>query len=203
MPTMMVTLGFGRANLTSVLATYACFKVTKPFNRITAVTSGQYRGRSVTQVGQHDHCGQLISSNVEHAPGTIILLQTKMMAGVEIMCEGGLFLRLRAGAPLYNVIAAVPTGNGNLCGDSFMMFSGNADIMNTEALAQAGLDVSRGYVSRYMDMEELSECFRIVRVSGETAPRPLVEEVATPMGVVRREMASAPARRLILRGKKV
>lgn len=197
-----VWLGIGKANLANTLATYAAFKVSPPFLRVTALNSGKRVGSSqTTQVGQHDLNGTLHSVMVEHDNGTVILLQAKWMQGPVLLREGGLFMRLRAGAPHYEVIAKVPTGHDNICGDSFRVFSGCADVLNAEELKLLGLEVGRGYISRYMDEEELEECYRIVQVGRETQPRPAISAIATPTGVEMREIAQAPARRLILRGR--
>lgn len=199
----VVSLGIGKANLSNTLATYACFKLEPPFHRVTAITSGKRAGGgSRQQVGSHEGNGTLSTIPVEHDNGTVILLQAKWMRGAALLREGGLFLRLRAGAPLYNVIARVPTGHDNLCGDAFLVFSGNADIMNPAELKLAGYEINRGYISRYMDEEELSECYRILKVGGETAPRPAIEAIATPTGIEMREVAQLPLRRLNLRGRK-
>lgn len=198
-----VTLGYGKANLSSMYATYASMKVTEPFNRVSGVTSGRAMGtKTVTQVGSWEHNGALLSASVAHASGTVILLQAKWMRGPSVIRDGGLFLRLRPGAPVYNIIAAVPTGHENQCGDSFVMFAGPADIMTVDELKMVGLEVPRGYVSRFMDHEELAECFRIVKVAEEGIPRPQLSAIATPEGIKIREVAQAPRRRLILRGQK-
>jgi hypothetical protein len=151
------------------------------------------------QVGVHEHTGTLSTSAVEHENGTVLLLQTKWMRGMSITREGSLFLRLRAGAPLYEVIANVPTGPENICGDSFRMFSGNADIMNVAELRLLNIEINRGYATRYMSEDELSECYRIVRVAPETTPRPSITVIATPTGLEMREVAQEPMRRLRLR----
>lgn len=197
-----VSIGIGKANITPSLATYAAFKVTPPFSRITAVNSGVRKGMgSTVQVGAYDFNGQLYTHNVEHDNGTVILLQAKWMSGPHLVREGALFMRLRFGAPMYEVIASVPTGNDNMCGDSFRVFTGYADILNASELRMLGLEVGKGYISRYMEPAELEECYRIIQIGRESAPRPAVEEIETPTGVELREVAQMPARRMILRNR--
>lgn len=201
MSNQVIHCGYGKANMASVLATYAAMKVTPPFHRVSAATSGKRAGQqTVTNVGTWRETGVLISAPVEHPQGTIILLQTKFMKGPMLLRDGGLFLRLREGAPLYSIMANVPTGPENVCGDQFLMFSGNADILNADELRLVGLDVPRGYLSRYMDPEELQECYRIVMVNEGHIPRPAISAIATPTGVEMREIAQAPTRRLRIRG---
>lgn len=197
-----VALGYGKAVLKDILATYAAMKVSAPFSRVTAITSGVKMGaNTTTRVGNWDGNGVLISANVGHENGSVILLQAKWMNGARLLREGGLFLRLRAGAPLYNVIAYVPTGPENICGDQFQVFSGHADILNADELKLLGLEVPRGYISRYMDREELAECFRLVQSAPESTPRPAIGAIATPTGIEMREIAQAPKRRMIVRRK--
>lgn len=194
------TIGYGKANLQTISATYASMKVQAPFQRNSAVTSGKRMGTPVASpVGTWDGAGALISTPVEHPAGTVILLQCKWMRGAHLLREGGLFLRLRSGAPVYSIVASVPTEHGNIIGDSWQMFSGPADIMSIPELRLIGIDVPRGFVSRFMDTEELSECYRIVQTRGETQPRPSISAIATPTGVEMREVVQAPTRRLNIR----
>lgn len=194
------TVGYGKANMSNTLSTYASMKVSPPFQRVSAATSGRAMGsRNLTQVGDWEGNGVLINVSVAHPPGTIILLQSKWMRRGIAFRDGAIFMRLRPGAAVYNIIASVPTGHENRCGDSFIMFSGPADIMTLDELRLVNLDVPRGYAQRFADETELTECYRIVRVSPESVPRPVIGAVSTPTGIELRELAQEPRRRLIIR----
>lgn len=196
------TIGYGKVNYANVLATYAALKVTPEFQRTSAVTSGVRVGsQTTTRAGTWDGNGVLISVNVMHDIGSVFVLQVKHMRGPFILRDGALFLRLRVGAPLYNIIASVPSSPENICGDSFQMFSGNADICNPEELKLLGIDVPRGFITRFMDREELAECFRIVQVAPATVEKPSISAIATPTGIKMREIAQPPKRRMIVRRK--
>lgn len=195
-----ISLGYGKANLSNTLATYACMKVSAPFNRVTAITSGERVGRSsAVQVGGHEMHGVLVTQQVQHENGTIILLTASWKRSGGSIRDGSLFLRLRHGAPTHNIIATVPTGRENVCGDRFSMFTGMADIMNVDELGAVGVEVNRSYASRFMDNEELDECFQIVQLSKATAERPVLTAISTTDGLQMREVAQAPTRRLIFR----
>ena len=194
-----VQLGYGKANL-ATLATYSAMKVEAPFSRSSAVTSGKRMGSaSHTQIGAHELEGGVTVVPTEHENGTVILLQVKWMRGGVGVSEGGLFMRLRSGAPLYNISGRIPTEAGNMAGDTFTMFNGYADILNPAELQLLGIEVNRGYISRYMDEEELEECFKIVQLREETQARPSITAIATPTGVQMREVQPAPKRRIVLR----
>lgn len=198
-----VALGFGKANFSTVFAAWSCFKLGKVWNqKATAVTSGQNRGRSQAPAGRHGHNGDLISANVEHEQGTILLFQARWTgAPTPIpLREGGIFVRLRAGAPLYNLIAVVPTGPENICGDSFAVFSGCADIMTQDDLAQADIEIPQSYIDRYQNPSEITECFRLVMVVPETIARPSLAAISTPEGVQLKEISALPKRRMRLSG---
>lgn len=201
-PRQIVTLGYGKANLSNVLATYASMKVTAPFARISAISAGARHGQTVTQVGRYELNGAVLSVRSEHENGTVILLQSSWRRGGSLLREGGLFLRLRAGAPLFEVHAKMPLGYDNVAGESFLMFSGYADIVNPDELKLIGIEVNRSFINRFMDGEELEECYRIVQLTQGTQERPTITAIATPTGIEMREVPQAPARRLILRGKK-
>ena len=195
-----VSVGYGKANLSNTLATYASMAVSAPFVRVSAVTSGQRVGKgNAARVGEHDMNGVVITQQVQHPNGTVILLTASWKRGGASIRDGALFVRLRHGAPTYNVVAKVPTGQDNICGDSFTLFSGSADIMNADELALLGIQVNRSYVSRFMDDEELEECFQIVQLARETVARPSLTAISTPDGVQYREVAQLPSRRLVLR----
>lgn len=198
-----VHLGYGKANFDTIGASYSTMKVEPPFRRVSAYTSGQRSGeQKASPVGQHGHQGVLLTGNVQHDEGAIVLLQAAWNTKGSPLREGALFLKLRVGAPLYNVMAFIPMNHANICGDQFMIFSGEADIMNLDDLEAAGIEANRGYVSRYMEEDELAECFRIVEVRPARQARPTLEAIATPSGTEMREVAQMPARRMILRGKR-
>ena len=201
-PRQIVTLGYGKANLSNVLATYASLKVTAPFARVSAISSGARHGQNVTQVGRYDLNGAVLSVRSEHENGTVMLLQSSWRRGGSLLREGGLFLRLRLGAPLYEIHAKIPRGYDNVAGESFLMFSGYADIVNPDELKLIGIEVNRSFINRFMDNDELEECYRIVQLTQGTQERPTITAIATPTGIEMREVPQAPARRLILRGKK-
>lgn len=195
-----VSVGYGKVNLSSTLASYACMKVTPPFVRVSAANSGPRVGQpSAVPVGTHDINGVLISHQVQHENGTVILLTASWKRGGAPIRDGALFLRLRHGAPTYNIIAKVPLGRENICGDSFSVFAGMADIMNADELRAIGIEVNRSYVSRFMEEEELDECFQILQLSPGAMPRPVMTEISTPDGTEMKEVPQVPTRRLVLK----
>ena len=195
-----VQLGYGKANLANVLATYASMKVTAPFNRVTAIQSGKRIGQQhTTPVGRHDLNGALINSTVAHPYGTVILITASWKRRGASVRDGALFIRLRFGAPTYSIQAKVPVSHESICGDSFTVFAGMGDIMNADELALLGILPNRAYLEKFMSLEELEECFTITQLAGESAPRPSISAVAGPNGTVVREVLPAPQRRLIIR----
>lgn len=201
--TQTVQVGYGKANLSSTLATYACMKVTAPFARVSAASSGPKVGSAmVTAVGSHQINGVLINNQVQHPNGTVILLTASWKRGGSPIRDGALFIRLRFGAPHYNVLAKVPLGAENICGDSFVIFSGTGDIMNADELLERGIEVQRSYVSRFMDEEELGECFILNRLAPESIKRPELVTIATPDGTKLVEVSQAPTRRMVFRRTK-
>lgn len=198
---MIVQLGYGKANFATVRATYAAMRVVAPFVRASAATTGRRVG-SFTKVlaGSIDDFGAILQCSVEHDPGTVILLQVSRTRNNVPISEGALFLRLRSGAAHYRIEGKVPTPAQNRCGDRVMIFSGNADFMTPEELEQeCGIQVNRGYISRFMSAEELEESFNIVQVSPEISPRSVVQTVMGEQGEVKTSMGSMPVRRLRLR----
>lgn len=195
-----VTLGYGKANLSAIYASFSSMKVQAPFARVSAVSSGVAKGPSnTTMVGNNEIRGVLVNRNVEHALGTVILLQSSWKVNGSPTRDGAIFLRLRVGAPLYNILAYVPTGVETICGDTFTMFSGYADILDADELEHVGIAVNNSYVRNFMEAEEIDECFQITQVTSETIPRPGLVEIESAEGPVMREIAQGAHRRIIVR----
>ena len=200
MPGMTVTLGYGKANFARTVATFACLKVTPPFNTVSAAVSGANRGgKQYIQCGTLDLNGGVSLANVEHPVGTVILLQVSWKRQGMALKDGAIFLRLRPGAPLYNIAGMVPLSPENMVGDNVQLFSGYADVLSADDLAYLRIQPKSYYLDKFMDPEELEECFVISKAMEETTPRPEVAIVATAQGPQLREVAQTPARRLIIR----
>lgn len=201
MPAQNIEVGYGKANLSNTLATYAVMKVEAPFTRVSAASSGtrQTGSKQFANVGRHSLNGGFSIERVGHENGTIILAQVSWKRNGAPLRDGSLFMRLRAGAPLWRVSGKVPTGQDNMYGDRFVMFSGYADILNADDLAVAGIEVNRMYISKFMSMDELEECFELSQVSAATQNRPTATAIATPEGIQMKEVAQSPIRRMRLR----
>jgi hypothetical protein len=198
---MQVELGYGKANLSDMLATYASLRVTAPFKRETAIQTGRRVPGSdnAIPVGKFDLNGALLNAKVDHPTGTIIAVQASWKRRGAPIREAALFFRLREGAALYDVRAKVPLGPDNYCGDSFLIFGGYGDLLTPDELHLHGLEVNRGFKERFMQPVEIGECFVIRQLRAETIHRPTLQAVATSEGVQMREIPAAPGRRLNLR----
>lgn len=196
-----ITVGFGKANFSSVLMSIAALKVEAPWQRVSAWTSGVSVSGSKVWIpaGEHEMNGGFTRVRTEHENGRIIFLQSSWVRGGSPIRDGAIAIRLRHGAPLYDIFARVPTAAQNRCGDVVQAFQGMGDILTPEELRVAGLDVPRYVSSKFFDPEEIDECFRITRISGESIPRPTLQSVATPEGIQVREVANVPQRRIRIR----
>lgn len=195
----IIKLGAGKANFPGTLATYATMKVSAPFTRVSALTSGKQHARNYAQAGRMDHHGGFMDVSSEHPQGTVILLQVSWKRNGAPLRDGALFLRLRLGAPLYTVNAFVPTEQQNVFGDRLTMFSGYADIMNAEELDDIGITPNDSYLYKFMQQGELEECFTIDLIQQETIGKPSLTPISTPAGVELREVVQEPRRRMIFR----
>lgn len=199
---MNVRLGYGTANFSNTAARYANYKVSAPFHRTSSLTSGRQTGNKVSaNPGRHSHSGYLVQENVEHPVGTILLLQVSWFRSGAPIRDGALFLKLRDGAPVYNINARVPTDYGNTFGDMFQMFSGMGDVLSVEDLARENIELNASYEKKFMSEDEQEECFSIVQISPGRLPRPALVEIESPTGTVLAEMSDTPVRRLRLRSR--
>lgn len=198
MTNQQVACMYGKANLRDCLVTYGSFVITPPFTRTTAVTPQVKKSQVATAVGTSEHNGVLLNCTVEHPVGTVIMLTSRWMQGMVTIREANLFFRLREGATLWQVIATVPTGPQNVCGNSAVAFTGHADILNEQKLNELGVHPYIGFMKRFMNAEEVRECFRLNKLAEEVVAKPSVMEVITPKGVEKKEIAQAPKRRMFI-----
>lgn len=197
-PEQVLNIGYGKANLSATLATYVAWKVKAPFDKESAAMSGHRITGSyhAEPVGTNDHRGALISQRVKHFDGTVILLQASWKRGGSPIRDGALFLRLRTGAASYRIRAKVPQDATTVCGPLFTVFEGHADILTEAELTVLNLKVPRNYTDRFMQLDEIDECFTIEEFAPAQVERPQLTAVATSEGVKMVELAAAPSRRL-------
>lgn len=196
-----VDFGYGKATFANTSASYAFMKIDAPFTRVSGSTSGQKvpSSEQSAPVGNFDGNGFILTGKVAHDQGTVLLLQVSWKRRGIALRDGVVIVRLREGAPLYNVYAHLPTDAENRYGDSIQMFSGNADLVTRKDLAMYDIEVPRNWAEKFMGADEVAECFRIVKVRDGLVPRPNVVAVVTPEGSKLREIAAVPERRLRLR----
>lgn len=195
-------IGFGKAVLSGTTVQFSAFKVTAPWNREPAQTSGKrsHGTATMSNIGAHGNInGTVYSDTVHHEPGTFLLLTCTRYHRSVPAAEGAIILRLRANAALLNVMGKIPAGQDNLFGPRFSMFRGNADILSVDEAEVLGLRVPRGFVARFFDANEIADRFEVDELMPELARRPEFVAVSTPSGVKVKEVAAAPTRRIRIR----
>lgn len=196
-----ITTAYGSINLSNKSMSVASFKVSPPFQRVTASTSGRVRQRSSQPATSGGHGGGFSQTISEFEEGTVILYQASKSRRGSLVSQGSIFLRLRKSAPLLQVIAKLPTGPEGVLGDSFTVFTGHADLLNADELRVLGIEVARKYRAAFMVEAEVGENFAIRELAQGTAPKPVLIAVATSTGVEIKATAAEPNRRIRLRGK--
>lgn len=201
---LTIKVGFGKAVLRTSTTSFSAMRVTAPWVRDAAVSTGiRSRGTAVhLDVGRNNGInGNLYGDEVTHESGTIIMLTASRSIKGSPISDGAILLRLRQGAAYLNISGFLPTGPDNYCGDRFAMFQGNADIMSVEEVELLGIRVPHGYVQKFFDPEQIAECFDVVELRPAMAAKPEIVAVMTPSGVKIQEVAAAPSRRMRLRGR--
>lgn len=196
----LFTLAYGACNYRDGSGSYTAFKVTPPFTRVQAVAAGAKEGRpeNIPAGNLEMHKG-FARCQVRYPNGTIILVQMTRKRSGSVVADGALFLRLRAGAALISVRAKLPISIDNIIGENILVFQAYADILSEEELDFVGIEPERSYVRRYMELDEVSECFSVTEVSPQREAPPRIQEVYGSQGVVQVEAASEPMRRLRIR----
>lgn len=198
-----VLVGYGKVTFSSVSASFASFVVRPKFDRTTAGQSGRASGnKQVAQAGQFAHQGTLINQMTMLDDGAVVLVTSRWTRNGSPVRDGAIFLRLRARAAYYSIVAVVPVHRDSVCGDRFTMFAGHADLLGSDELSLLGIEPPPVYVAKFMQPEEIDECFEINQMVAEVEPPPTqrVVEIVTPAGVEERIVTSSvPRRRIQLR----
>lgn len=199
-PAQTVLIGYGKVNFSSVSASFASFVVRPRFDRTVAGKSGRLSGNAqAAQAGRFSHQGVLMNQMTLLPNNTILMLTSRWTRGGAPTRDGAVFLRLRARAAYLSISVKVPTHADMVCGDRHTVFAGHADMLGSEELEAAGIVPPPVYVAKFMQEEEINECFEIVQMveEAEPAPEPRTIEVITPRGVEQRVVESSPVRRRI------
>lgn len=199
-----ISVGFGKAVLSTSTTTLAAFCVKAPWLRDPAATSGTRQPGAAVQidVGRNNGINSfLYSDTIAHELGTILLLTAAKTIKGSPVSDGAILLRLRHGAALINVSARLPTGSDNFAGPLFSMFQGHADILSVDEADFLGIRVPNRYVEKFFNSDEIAERFDVIELSAAVADKPQIVAVMTPSGAEFKEVAAAPARRMKLRGR--
>lgn len=199
-----IKVGYGKANLSASVTSLASQRVTAPWIRQPAATSGRrtYGTMIQSNVGPHgDINGILYGETVDHDDGTIIMLTSSKARRGSPIADGAILLRLRSGAARLAVSALLPVAQDNYYGQRYLMFEGNADILSLDEAEVLGVRVPRGYAERFFDMVQVCELFDLIELSPATAARPALAAISTASGVVIKEVAAEPTRRIRIRSR--
>ncbi len=199
---VITKLTFGRLNLSNALYSLASLRVVPPFARDSAANAGRVDLKATQYAAGTIHPeigGGFTTKTVEHEEGTVILLQASRTRNRVRVADGGLFLRIRKSAPRLMIRSTLPTGPEGVLGSNLIAFAGNADVLTREELRALGYEIPRGWVSGYMQEDEINELFTVDELVRGTAPRPTFMRVATSSGVSVLAVQAERPRRLRIR----
>ena len=196
-----VQVGYGKATLATCTIQMASFKLSAPWTREAAQTSGRRRPGTATQqdVGIGNVNGKVYSDTVGHDPNTVLLLTSSLSRGGSPISDGAVILRLRPGAATLNIGATLPPARDNFLGTRFCMFQGAADILSVEEAELLGFRIPAGYVEKFFDLEQIEERFDVMEMAPAAIAQPELQVVATSNGQQVVEIAATPQRRMRFR----
>ncbi len=198
---IQVQVGSGKIVLPESVTTFSSVRVTAPFLRESAHGTGVRSMPSTMQnISRHGTLhGSLYSATVGHEAGTVIMLTASRTTRGFPVSDAAILLRLRAGAAVINAGAKLPPARENDFGNRFCMFSGHADVLSIEEAAVLGIFVPARYAEKFFVASDIDKHFDLMELTPETTPRPEYMIVATASGVVTREVAATPQRRIKVR----
>ena len=198
-----VSLCYGKINLSNQGQTVAVLRLKAPFDKsMSATTSGKVnlQSKEYHQATRYrDIGGGFTRQRVEHAQGTLILLQVSRTRNAVPTADAAIVLRLREGADLLSIAVRLPVGPESVLGESIQVFVGSADIMSPADLKLMGIKVPNYFRDRYMVQEEIDDLIEVSVVRAGTISKPTLQAVATSEGVVIAAVGVEEPRRLRLR----
>lgn len=193
---MFSTMAYGKFNFAEYAGSIAVLLVKPPFLRESAVNAGVARGaKTRTMPGSIDIHGAFISQQIELAEGSVIALQVARTRRGARQYDGTMFIRLRAQAAHIRIAMLMPPVTQRRF-DAQTVFEGNADFMSVDDLADIGIVVSPQYGERFLDVNDIEQCFRLTEISPERQSRGVVQVVHTAEGDKTVRLATAPVRRM-------
>ena len=147
--------------------------------------------------GAVEQFGAFYTKTVEHRAGEILLLQGSWKRKSLPVRDGAVFIRLRQSGAHWSIAFKVPMEQQNRIGATALAFEGTGDIMSADELQALGLTVPGSYVNKFMQDEEVDECFELRKLREETSPRPSLIAVVDNGVTKVVEAPSAPKRRMM------
>lgn len=195
-----VSITYGKANFPQQSMTLAAFVVTAPFQRSLASQKLSKAGAQHSyDAGPSRADGVLISQTLEAPEGTILLVQMgKRIAGRSI-ADAAILLQVRKEAALISVVGKMPTDARSRLYPERCVFTGRADVLTVDDAIAAGLEIPSGWLSAYMDEEEVEECFTVEEVSPAVSTRKSMKAVTNEAGEVVVMQEETRARRMRVR----
>ncbi len=184
MTMQVVSVGFGKVTFATSSASLSAFKVEPVFERVLA-------SKALTKVGQTQRIpasdkpqfdGWLYQDTINAPEGTILCAQLQVRSNGVAIRDGSIFLRIRGDAPLIIITAHMPASIGStLQANNCTAFSGRADLLTIEELAEYDITPSKNYVTAFCQEDEIGECFTITEASQGVA-KPVVERLVNSQG---------------------
>lgn len=195
-------ISYGKVNVPGATLSVAAFELKAPFVRVLATQAGRRSGRphhAEVSPFHSEFGGFSTDPNVAFDEGTILMFLMRATRNGISIADGAVFIRLRQNAAVLNIKAILPAHKFNLLGVRHIVYTGKGDILDVDEVRAFGIQVPDFFAENNTDIEQINELFDIDELSPETAPAPVLKELVTSQGVVLREVAEEPIRRIRLR----
>lgn len=192
-------VGYGKANFKTRSIVLTAFIVEAPYKRTLVSKRYQKVGKTIVQqaTSTPDIGGFFFTEHVEVPEGSVVQLQGSLRANGMPSADAAIFIRVRNGGSALLISSQVPQG-GYV--NSHVVFSGHGDLLGSDELSSLGIEPPRGFVSTFMDRDEIEEVFTIREVAPAKEAPPKMEVRVTDSGErIAINVASAPRRMRIRR----
>lgn len=124
--------------------------------------------------------GVMCQTTLTVPEGAVLSFVARRRTMARPFADGAFFVRIRKEGPLHSVNLVLPNAQEMLSGARVSAFYGNGDLLTAEDVRNLGYPLDVQYENRYMDEEEIRDCFDFEVVHPGKTPS---VEISTVTGI--------------------
>jgi len=111
-----------------------------------------------------DH-GRFVTALHNIKDGTLLMVQANRRANARPMADGALIIMTSSGGNDLKISLKIPRVSHNILPETLYAFQGSGYILDAEQARKLGVKIDMNFEGRFMDEEEVGECFTISNIT--------------------------------------